>query len=116
MSIIAVDFDGTIAIHEFPSIGEPIKGSIEGIKRLHELGHDLILWTCREGEYLTDAIEWLSRKKVDYCFKVFNENLPEIILEMGDTRKIFYNFLIDDRNFAFHVNWLKIIEYVERNF
>lgn len=29
---IAVDFDGTIVLHAFPEIGEPVPGAIETIK------------------------------------------------------------------------------------
>ena len=55
---IAVDFDGTIVTHEYPNIGKPIPFAIETLKKLQQEGHhQLILWTCREVQYLQYAID-----------------------------------------------------------
>ena len=57
---IAIDFDGTIVTHAYPAIGKPIPFAIDTLKKLQqEDHHQLILWTCREGELLKEA--------VDYC-------------------------------------------------
>ena len=47
--ILAVDFDGTIARSSFPDIlGEqPYAGEV--LRKLHERGHYIIIWTCRSG-------------------------------------------------------------------
>ena len=43
--IIAIDFDGTIVTHMYPSIGEPVKGAIPTIKKLIANEHKIILYT-----------------------------------------------------------------------
>lgn len=97
--IYAVDFDGTLCEHKFPLIGEPNIDFIE-ILRNYQNRHPqdkFILWTCRRDVYLDDAKNWC--KKQGLKFDAFNENLPEIIEEMGgDTRKIFADAYIDDKN------------------
>lgn len=57
----------------------------------------MILWTCRVGDMLQKAVEWCKERNL--VFDAVNENLPEIIESFGsDTRKIFANEYIDDRN------------------
>ena len=98
-SIIAVDFDGTLCENKWPEIGEP---NIELItyliaKQRIEKAR-LILWTCRVGEMLDKAVTWCSEQGLE--FDAVNKNLPDIVEEFGsDTRKIFANQYIDDRNF-----------------
>lgn len=53
---IAIDFDGTIVEHAYPEIGKPIPFAIETLKQLIKDGHQLILWTVREGDLLNDAV------------------------------------------------------------
>ena len=55
--IIAVDFDGVLNATAYPNVGEAIPGAIEGMQKLHSLGHTLIIWTCRAGKELEDARE-----------------------------------------------------------
>ena len=61
--IIAVDFDGTCATHEFPEVGKDI-GAVPVLKKLIKCGHKLILYTMRsDGQnnhpnVLNDAIKW----------------------------------------------------------
>lgn len=94
--IFAVDFDGTLCKHEFPGIGEPRMRLICQLKQLRHLGHKLILWTCREGVYLEDAVEWC--RSYGLCFDTANDNLYQSIVEMkGNTRKVFAHYYIDDR-------------------
>ena len=44
-------------------------------------GHKLILWTCRCGEYLEQAIKWCEEQGL--IFDAINENLPERTAEYG---------------------------------
>lgn len=96
--IIAVDFDGTLCTNKYPEIGEPKAEIIKYIKQQKEQGAKIILWTCRSGDLLENALDWC--RKHDVALDCVNENLPEIIEDFGsDTRKIFANEYIDDRNF-----------------
>lgn len=99
--IIAVDFDGTLCENNWPEIGEPNEKLIEYLRNVRDngAGAKLILWTCRTGELLQNAIDWCAERLL--YFDAVNENLPEVLEWMGgDSRKIFANVYIDDKNFT----------------
>jgi len=99
--VIAIDFDGTLCTNRFPEVGEPQWGVI--IAAVEELrrGSKLILWTCRAGKELDEAVA--AAKEWGLTFDAVNENLPEVIESFGsDTRKIFANEYWDDRAVALH--------------
>ena len=56
--IIAVDFDGTLCLNNYPEIGKPIMPNIRKVKQFQREGCILILWTCRRGKELAEVIEW----------------------------------------------------------
>ena len=94
--VIAVDFDGTLCEHRFPDIGEPHRDVITGLIRLRKAGYKLILWTCREGEYLMNAVRWCHQHSLD--FDALNENLTETVRTLrADPRKIIADVYLDDR-------------------
>lgn len=94
--IIAVDFDGTLCTDKYPEIGSPARGLINLLKSRKEAGDKLILWTCRVGERLQEAVGWCSQSGLE--FDAVNENLPEMIEYFGqDTRKIHADVYIDDK-------------------
>lgn len=96
--IVAVDFDGTIVKDAFPNIGEINAGTVNYLYYLREQGAKLILWTCRSGELLEQAIEMCS--KIGLHFEAINDNLPEIVAKYGNnSRKIFADIYLDDRGF-----------------
>lgn len=94
--IVAVDFDGTLAETRFPEIIKPIPKTIEICKALQKNGTILILWTCRCGKDLEDAVEWCKTQGL--VFDLINENVPENVEKFGnDSRKIFAHEYIDDK-------------------
>lgn len=96
--IIAVDFDGTIVTHAFPKIGEPRVDVIQMLKKMKIRGAKLILWTCRQGHYLDEAVK--ACKRFGLHFDAINENLPEVNERMGtDSRKIVADLYVDDRSY-----------------
>lgn len=95
--IIAVDFDGTLCENQYPEIGEPNNALIEYLKMRQKMGNKLILWTCRVGDKLEQAIDWCRDHGL--IFDAVNQNLPEIVESFGgDCRKIFAHEYIDDRH------------------
>lgn len=95
--IIAVDFDRTLCIgNNWPNIGEPNRRVINYIRHSKHLGAKIILYTCREGKLLDDAIYWCSQHRIE--FDAINENIPEVINWMGNnSRKIVADEYIDDK-------------------
>lgn len=99
--IWAVDFEGTITVRSrFPNIGKPNTRVIELLKMARLQGVKVILWTCRYGNYLTEAVEWC--KDFGLEFDAINENIPEAIEYLGrDTRKVIADLYIDDKALNF---------------
>lgn len=95
--IVAVDFDGTLCEAKFPEIGAPKTKVINTIKEYKAYGWKIILWTCRNREYLDKAVEWCKKQGLE--FDAINENLPEVEEMFGGyTRKIYADVYIDDKN------------------
>ena len=102
--IIAVDFDGTIVEHRYPSIGPEIPFAIETLKLLREEQHKLILWTVREGKLLDDAVRFCQEKGL--YFYAINCNYPEERANHeGYSRKLKADLFIDDRNLGGLPDW-----------
>lgn len=100
--IYAIDFDNTLAMTDYPTIICPIQHMIDHCISLKEAGHTLILWSCREGKELYEAVQWCAERGLEFDY--VNRNTPEIIEAFGrDPRKIFANYYIDDRNLIPHL-------------
>lgn len=96
-NIIAVDFDGTLCEDKWPDIGEPNTELISYLKKCQKAGDRIILWTCRVGRHLEDAIEWA--KEQGLVFNAVNANLQECIDRFGnDCRKVHADKYLDDKN------------------
>jgi len=76
MIVIAVDFDGTIAEHEFPEIGKPVPGAFRWMKAWRKAGAKLVLFTMRSdgrtgegkanGPVLSEAVEFCREHGVEF--------------------------------------------------
>lgn len=74
--VIAVDFDGTLAEHRFPEIGDEVPEAFHWLKLFQAAGAKLILWTmrsdgrtgeCRANDpVLTEAVEWCRERGVEF--------------------------------------------------
>lgn len=95
--IYAFDFDCTLAVTEYPNIVRPIKKTVTFAKNLKKQGHQIILWTCREGEHLDVALEWCKEQGLE--FDAVNDNLEERKNQWDNNcRKIYADYYIDDHN------------------
>lgn len=95
--VIAVDFDGTLCEDKFPEIGAEIPLRVLTVKYMQQIGIKTILWTCRNGKPLEEAVEWCKQHGLE--FDAINENLPEVKEKWGgDTRKVWCDYYIDDKN------------------
>ena len=99
--IVAVDFDGVITIKDnFPKIGDISKWTIDKLKELKQKGIKLILWTCREGKYLEEAVKVCKENGLE--FDAVNDNLEENKLKYkNNCRKVAADYYIDDKNSNF---------------
>lgn len=99
--IYAVDFDGTLSQGvPFPEIGEPNEALFDMLIHEKEKGSRIILFTCRTGRDLKEAVAFCNSRGLH--FDTVNENLPELIAAYGgDTRKINADYYIDDKSCIF---------------
>ena len=111
--IIAIDFDGTIAQHDGDGIGSVLPGAIHTIRSIQKK-HTTILWTCRGGIWLDEAVEWL--KNYGIVFNKVNENV-HALTNRGEEywpRKIFAHYYIDDSVLGGFPGWTNIRELLEK--
>jgi hypothetical protein len=97
--IIAVDFDGTLSLGRFPDCGPGNECLINLLKKLisrpAEDRNYYVLWTSRSREYLQNAVSWLQGQGL--TFDTVNCIPPELLNNLGDTRKIPALYYVDDR-------------------
>ena len=103
-AVYAIDFDGTIVTHEYPNIGKPIKDAFRVLKQLKRDGNKLILWTCRDGKELHEAVEFC--KSMGLEFDAVNTNIPGIGIDPKP--KIYADLYIDDRGYGTVIDWNSI--------
>ena len=94
---ICVDFDGTVVDHRFPYIGEPVPLAIKWLKRWHELGAKLILFTVRSdgakhGSVLSEAVAYLEERGV----QLYGINQNPDQEDWSISPKAFADIYIDD--------------------
>lgn len=111
--IIAVDFDGTLHTGQWPGIGAPQPYAVDVMNKLKADGHYLIIWTCRAGDLLIEAINWLQEKGIP--FDRVNDNHPEGTAKYGNNaRKVHAHLYIDDKQVGGLPTWREIYEEVNQ--
>ncbi len=93
---IAIDFDGCLCENRHPNIGAPCWKNIRRAKEEQAAGAGLILWTCREGKLLQDALD--ASASWGLKFDAVNESLPDWIEAFGtNPRKVGATEYWDDK-------------------
>jgi len=104
--ILAIDFDGTISRGKYPAINGLQPYAKEVINRLFIDGHYLIINTCRSGDQLLEAINWMLQQGIS--FHRVNDNHPEqTAMYNNNSRKIYAHIYIDDKNLGGFPGWLQ---------
>jgi hypothetical protein len=106
--VIAIDFDGTIVESKYPEIGRERPFAFQTMRALQEKGFLLILWTCRTGQLLDDAVELCRKNGVE--FYSVNSNFVNDDATEGYMRKVDADIYIDDRNIGGIPSWGEIYQ------
>lgn len=94
--VIAIDFDGTLCEDKYPKIGNPKLDVIHRILDEQNRGAKVILWTCRCGDELQEAV--VACKRWGIRLDAVNENLSERIERFhSDPRKVGADEYWDDK-------------------
>jgi hypothetical protein len=99
LSWLGIDFDGVLCHSEPPDYEPeyPLKGAVDGMRRLHDLGWKLHIFTARP---------WFDYQKVEDWLNLHDVPFRRIICG----KPLFFR-LIDDRNIEF-TNWEEAVEKV----
>ena len=94
---ICVDFDGTIADHCYPDIGNLIPGAVVWLRKFHVMGHKTILHTMRsddgpDGLVLSQALKFCNDNGIHLDH--VNENPSQ--KEWTSSPKIYGHYYVDD--------------------
>lgn len=111
---IAVDFDGTIVDHRYPQIGKEKPFAIKTLIKLQEEGHQLILWSVREGRLLDEAVDFCRERGLEFYAvnKDYDEEVPE--KNRNFSRKLKVDLFIDDRNLGGLPSWGEIYQMIHK--
>ena len=111
---LIIDFDGTIAEHSYPSIGEPVPHAFETMKQWQKEGALLILFTMRSGKELADAVNFCKENGIVFYGVQTNPTQSQ----WTSSPKAYGELIIDDaaagcpiiikENKRPYVNWLEI--------
>ena len=118
--IIAIDFDGVIAevnnnwIPGTPNVpGCLVKNADVYIRKLHEDGHKIIIWTCRGGYNLYLAEQFIEKHDIPY--DRINDNVDGHYDKFKhNTRKVHANIYIDDNQIGGIPSWEEMYEIIRK--
>ncbi len=102
---IAVDFDGTIVENRYPEIGREMPFAVQTLKMLQREGHQLILWTVRNGRTLENAINWCEQRGLEFYSVNKNFDEEDHNPEGHHSVKLRADMFIDDRNVGGMLDW-----------
>lgn len=86
---------GTLALKENGK-QVPNMHLINQLRQLQLSGHTIILWTCRDGQRLKEAVNFCAIHGLR--FNAINQNVPQGMKMLGyNSRKIYADVYIDDK-------------------
>lgn len=109
--ILAVDFDGTICEHAYPSIGPLKEGVVEALKELQKYYY-ILVYSCRSSFWFPEEFKY--RDLVMAAMKGFldEEGVPYDEIDDGTKGKPFAVYYIDDKAIHFDDNWGHISDFL----
>jgi len=104
--IAAIDYDGTLFTLSWPKLGEPRKEVIKKVKEFEKAGADIVLWTCREGKSLQEALSRCSQEGLQFVSvnesspsaKEYQDSQLEANGDIFGLRKVYADIYVDDKS------------------
>ena len=98
---VAVDFDDTLCCDLFGLLDEA-PGAMEFLKWLEEEDFMRVLWTCREGAFLDEALAWLSERGFPReWWDAVNDNPEALVKSFGRNPRKIAGIFVDDAAVGF---------------
>ena len=105
--MLAVDYDDTLFEGPYPKKGKPKWDIVNKVKQFIQCGAEVVLWTCREGSSLAEAVK-RCKDELGLEFVGINENAPTAKKWISDEKrksgdvfaatKIYADFYLDDKS------------------
>ena len=114
---IAIDFDGTLtSSYAWPDIAPENPYAVAVVKRLRRDGHHIILHTCRQAQYLKEAIDWMKARGIEP--DSVNDNPHSRALYGDPGPKMFADYYIDDHSLGIKKTKTGSVDfkYIKRNY
>lgn len=92
--VIAIDFDNTMVLDDYPKIGQDNPMAVDTMKLMLERGHKIILYTIRQGEELDAAVKWCEDRDIE----LYGINKNKAQSSWNKSPKIYAHYYIDDKN------------------
>ena len=105
-----MDFDGTLFetdyINDLPVIADPRREVIDKLLEFQKTRNcEIILWTCREGERLKEAVKECQKYGLEFCAvndnspseKRYLEKVKSQSREIFAQKKIYADLYVDDK-------------------
>lgn len=116
---IAVDVDGTcFKWAKFPELGDPVPYAMETLRILQDAGHELLMWTCRDGDSLQVAVDEFAKHGVTFAYHNVHPEQKHL------SNKLDADVFIDDKALGCplihtvgkpYVDWLKVRDWLIGN-
>ena len=121
-NILAVDFDGTCVyprdVHASNFAEIDVPHAVRVLRRFVKHGWKIVLWTCRNQEFISEAEQWFADRNILLMsinvnnIESMHPNYRDYFDREGSSPKVFANIYVDDRNIAFcnlpYVDWLRV--------
>ena len=111
---LVVDFDGTIAVDEYPSIGKPKPMAKESLKRLMDAGYEIVIFTARlrKKDGRPTGERKRQKKAIEEWLK--DNEIPYTKIDEGYDGKPHCKHFIDDKNIEYRGgdDWERITDLI----
>lgn len=93
---LAIDFDSTIALSDWPEIAGVVPGAIDALRELHDRGHHILIWSARNNHIKNSPAD---RARGLQAMKEFlkQNDIPYDDIDYGKKGKPIADCYIDDK-------------------
>jgi hydroxymethylpyrimidine pyrophosphatase-like HAD family hydrolase len=82
--VILIDIDGTICAEGPPGdrlLAQPFPGAVEGVNRMADQGHVVVLWTGRGWDEYVGTKKWLDDHGFKYAQLLMGKPIANLIID-----------------------------------
>lgn len=111
MKRIAVDWDSTLAVEEWPTVGDWLPGAQEALRRLASEYDEVVIFSCRVASFERDEVT--PRENWDQLLFITGmlaeANIPKNVKIWTRPFKPPAQFYIDDKAVEFRGDWEEVL-------